>query len=52
MRHDAEMRRLQAEEDKVMDCEREAQEARLKEKQVKMRFFAAILKGEPSNIVG
>lgn len=33
-RHDAEMRRLQAEEEKVMDIEREAQETRLKEKQV------------------
>lgn len=34
-RHDAEMQRLQAEEQKVLDVEREAQEARLKEKQVK-----------------
>lgn len=34
-RHDAEMQRLQAEEEKVMDVEREAQETRLKAKQVK-----------------
>lgn len=33
-RHDAEMQRLQAEEEKVMYVEREAQEARLKAKQV------------------
>lgn len=46
-RHDAEMQRLQAEEDEVMDCEREAQEARLKEKQVEMILITAILKVEP-----
>lgn len=33
-RHDAEMQRLQAEEEKVMDMERDAQATRLKEKQV------------------
>lgn len=38
-RHDAEMQRLQAEEDKVMDIEKEAQEARLTEKQVGAHFF-------------
>lgn len=42
-RHDAEMQRLQAEENKVMDSEREAQEARLKEKQVEIRSITAIV---------
>lgn len=41
-RHDAEMLRLQAEEEKVMDIEREAQEARLKEKQVETHPHLAV----------
>lgn len=36
-RHEAEMQRLQAEEDKLLAKEREAQEARMKEKKARNR---------------